>query len=256
MAASAGYPDSYYAATANPLPPFAPLQGAVTADVCVIGGGFTGVSAALNLAEKGYRVVLLEAERIGFGASGRCGGLIGSGQRKDVLELEELFGFKRAKAFWDFAEAAKDEIRSRVAEHSIDCDLQSGQLEGVHKPGYLDWATEYADALAERYDYPHCRALDKDEAQALVASPTFPRRAVGRGGRDDTSPQLRAGSRPCGCRRRRADTRELEGRGLFAQRSGRDNDVTGPGQSRVHRACLQRLSRQAGTASGEQDHAD
>ena len=167
------YPDSYYAATANRLPPFPELVGGAEADVCVIGGGFTGVSAALNLAERGYSVVLLEAERIGFGASGRCGGLIGSGQRKDALEMEELFGFERSKEFWGFAEAAKAEIRTRVAKHDIDCDLQKGQLEGVHKRSYLDWPEEYADALAERYDYPHCRPVDKEEAQALVATPTF-----------------------------------------------------------------------------------
>ena len=167
------YPGSYYAATANFLPEFPELIGGEKADVCVIGGGFTGVSAALNLAERGYSVVLLEAERIGFGASGRCGGLIGSGQRKDALEMEEQFGLERSKRFWEFAEAAKAEIRGRVAKHDIDCDLQSGQLEGVHKSGYLDWPAEYAELLAERYDYPHCKPLDKDEAQALVASPTF-----------------------------------------------------------------------------------
>lgn len=168
-----GYPGSYYAATANHLPLFPELVGGEKADVCVIGGGFTGVSAALNLAEQGYRVVLLEAERIGFGASGRCGGLIGSGQRKDALEMEEAFGIERSRQFWDFAEAAKAEIRGRVAKHDIDCDLQAGQLEGVHKQGFLDWPAEYAELLAERYDYPHCRPLDKEEAQAMVATPTF-----------------------------------------------------------------------------------
>ena len=90
------YPESYYAATANRLPKYPELIGGEEADVCVIGGGFTGVSAALNLAEQGYSVVLLEAERIGFGASGRCGGLIGSGQRKDALEMEEAI---RRRAF-------------------------------------------------------------------------------------------------------------------------------------------------------------
>ena len=168
-----GYRPSYYAATASYSQQFPELIGGDEADVCVIGGGFTGVSAALNLAEKGYRVVLLEAERIGFGASGRCGGLIGSGQRKDVLEMEAQFGFERAKLFWDFAEAAKAEIRGRVAQYDIDCDLQKGQLEGVHKENYLDWPEAYSDALAERYDYPHCKPVDREEAQALVASPTF-----------------------------------------------------------------------------------
>ncbi|MGB5511117.1 MAG: FAD-binding oxidoreductase, partial [Woeseiaceae bacterium] len=156
-----GHPDTYYAATAVDMREQGSLQGAQQADVCVIGGGFTGLSAALNLAEKGLDVVLLEAERIGFGASGRCGGLIGSGQRKDVLELEEAFGLERARLLWDLAELAKGEIRHRVEKHAIDCDLQDGQLVGVHTKHYLGWAQEMVDVLAERYDYPFCEALDK-----------------------------------------------------------------------------------------------
>ena len=69
-------------------------------------------------------VVLLEAARIGFGASGRNGGLIGSGQRKDVLETEALFGYERSRQLWDFAEEAKADIAGRIARHAIDCDLR------------------------------------------------------------------------------------------------------------------------------------
>ena len=167
------HPASYYVATAREMVDYPELAGDERADVCVIGGGFTGVSAALNLAEKGFDVVLLEAERVGFGASGRCGGLIGSGQRKDVLEMEHLYGLERSRMLWDFAEAAKEEIRSRVKKHDIQCDLQQGQLVGVHKRSYCNWPEELAEALAERYDYPHCHALDATEAQEMVATPTF-----------------------------------------------------------------------------------
>ena len=107
-----GYPDSWYAATATGAAEWAALVGDIRADVCVIGGGFTGLSAALNLAERGVDVVLLEAERVGYGASGRNGGLVGSGQRKDVLETEALFGYERSRLLWDFAEAAKAEFAS------------------------------------------------------------------------------------------------------------------------------------------------
>jgi gamma-glutamylputrescine oxidase len=167
------HPDSYYVVTAKEMVEYPKLEGAERADVCVIGGGFTGVSAALNLAEKGFDVVLLEAERMGYGASGRCGGLIGSGQRKDVLEMEHLYGLEQSRVLWAFAEAAKEEIRGRVAKHDIQCDLQKGQLVGVHKRSYCDWPEELADALAERYDYPHCRALNASEAREMVATPTF-----------------------------------------------------------------------------------
>jgi gamma-glutamylputrescine oxidase len=168
-----GYPESYYVATAVGISEHPTLQGAERADVCVIGGGFTGLSAALNLAEQGLDVVLLEAERIGFGASGRNGGLIGSGQRKDALEMEGRFGYERSREFWEFAEAAKTEIRDRVAKHDIDCDLQYGQIEGVHKKSYVGHAAQYAEALAERYDYPHARALTRDETRAMVDTDNF-----------------------------------------------------------------------------------
>ena len=168
-----GYPDSFYAATAVGVRDYPILDDDRQADVCVIGGGFTGLSAALNLAERGLSVVLLEAERVGFGASGRCGGLVGSGQRKEVLETEEMFGFERSKLLWDFAEMAKQEIRDRVERHDIACDLQHGQLLGVHKKRYLGEARKEADVLAERYDYPHCVAMNAEETRARVATMSF-----------------------------------------------------------------------------------
>jgi len=173
MSEMTGYPDSYYAATAVGVRDYPVLDHERQADVCVIGGGFTGLSAALNLAERGLDVVLLEAERIGFGASGRCGGLIGSGQRKDVIETEDAFGLEQSKLLWDFAEAAKQEIRDRVDKHDIACDLQRGQLVGIHKKRYLGWARELSDALAERYSYPFCAALNAEETQARAASSRF-----------------------------------------------------------------------------------
>lgn len=167
------YPDSYYAATAIGASTRPVLEGNEQADVCVIGGGFTGLSAALNLAERGMSVILLEAERVGFGASGRNGGQIGSGQRKDVLTLEKLLGYEASKRLWDYAEAAKEEIRNRVRLHDIDCDLQNGQLVGVHKKSYLGWADQLASALADRYDYPDTHALDREATRAMVATDAF-----------------------------------------------------------------------------------
>ena len=167
------YPDSYYAATAVGMHDHPRLQGSHRADVCVIGGGFTGLSAALNLAEQGFDVILLEAERIGFGASGRNGGMIGSGQRKDVIEMEAQFGLQRSREFWGFAESAKTEIRERVAKHAIDCDLQDGQVVGVHKKRHVGMAAATSYALAERYDYPHTRALSREETRALIATDDF-----------------------------------------------------------------------------------
>jgi len=168
-----GHPDSYYVATAMGMEERPALEEELTADVCVIGGGFTGLSAALNLAELGMDVVVLEAERIGYGASGRNGGLVGSGQRQDVLDTEEQFGLPLSQQLWNFAELAKEEIRSRVEKHSIECDLQKGQLLGVHKKGYLGYAQELADTLTEHYEYPFCRALNADETKEYIATDDF-----------------------------------------------------------------------------------
>ena len=168
-----GYPDSYYVATATDLVDRPELQESLTADVCVIGGGFTGLSAALNLAEMGMDVVLLEAERIGFGASGRCGGLVGTGQRKDVLEMEEAFGYDRSKQFWQFAEAAKDEIRMRVERHAIDCDLRWGFCELANTPAqFAAFKSEQARLADLGYEHPTRRVGPKDMHQ-IVASEVY-----------------------------------------------------------------------------------
>lgn len=131
------YPASWYAATAMPLPPFPALAGEEVADVCVVGGGYTGLSAALHLAEAGFGVVLLEAQRVGWGASGRNGGQVGSGQRQDQAWLEARFGKGRARLLWDMAEEAKALVRALVDRHAIACDLRPGIIHAAHKPGYV-----------------------------------------------------------------------------------------------------------------------
>src|SRR5690606_2169244 len=101
LASTSGYPDSYYAATANPVPEPRVLQGEEIADACIIGGGYTGLSSAIHLAERGYKVILLEAERIAWGASGRNGGQCTVGQRQPQEYLEEKFGLEEARRLWD-----------------------------------------------------------------------------------------------------------------------------------------------------------
>src|SRR3954447_25904264 len=97
---------SYYTATANPHGTQPRLTESIRADVCVIGGGFTGLSAALNLAERGFKVALIEVNRIGWGASGRNGGQINTGLRNSPQELIARFGRERGKALFDLAEEA------------------------------------------------------------------------------------------------------------------------------------------------------
>jgi gamma-glutamylputrescine oxidase len=165
-----GHPDSYYVATANAMPEHPTLRGSVYADVCVIGGGFTGVAAALHLAERHFDVVLLEAARIGAGASGRSGGQVHSGQRQGVLALEQAFGAERARLLWQLAEEAKATVRERIERHAIACDLRPGVLTAAHKPTDATELERTVEALGERYDYPHARYVSRDEMAEILGT--------------------------------------------------------------------------------------
>lgn len=145
--------DNYYAATANRTWTPQPLSGDADSDVVVIGGGFTGVAAALACAEKGLSVILLEAETIGFGASGRNGGQLIPGLCWSMREIEAEFGAERAKAIFDVAWSARDRVWDRVARHKIDCDLTSGHLEAAYKPAHLDEMKAEAAFLDGRFGY-------------------------------------------------------------------------------------------------------
>ena len=164
---------SYYAATAIDAPDCPVLQGDIEADVCVIGAGYTGVSTALNLAERGYSVVVLEAERIGWGASGRNGGQICSGYSPSMRKIAGWVGIDDAKRLWNMAEEAKAIIRERVARHAIPCDLKSGYLLGAAKRPHLDELRAERDQLAEQYGYADARLVTRDEIRAMVATDIY-----------------------------------------------------------------------------------
>ena len=167
---TADYPDSYYRATANRRLELQPLEAGERADVCVIGGGYTGLSTALHLAQRGYDVTLLEARQPGWGASGRNGGQLCSGQRKDQTELLEMVGADAARQFWELAEAAKDLARRLIAEHAIDCDLKAGIAHPNHKPAYDEDSRAYTDFLREHYDYQQIEYLERSAMAELVGS--------------------------------------------------------------------------------------
>jgi len=167
------YPDSWYAATTTFLPPQPSLKGQAKADVCIIGAGYTGLSAALHLAELGYSVVVLEAQRVGFGASGRNGGQLGSGQRNDQHELERTLGFDTAKLLWTLAEDAKAVVKNLIKKHQIDCHLMPGIAHlGLNKREMHELHDE-AEHLSNRYGYDQLTALDKDQGHDLCKSPAY-----------------------------------------------------------------------------------
>lgn len=167
------YPNSWYAATANPIDRFAPLRGETRADVCVVGAGYTGLSAALHLAEAGMDVVLLDAHRVGFGASGRNGGQLGSGQRMDQDGLEKMLGDAEAKKLWQLAEDGKALVKTLVQRHKIDCDLKPGVAHTASSKRDVDDLHTYAEHLEARYGYDQIETLDADACHDLCPSPAY-----------------------------------------------------------------------------------
>ncbi|MDG1068158.1 MAG: FAD-binding oxidoreductase [Sulfitobacter sp.] len=167
------YPPSWYAATATPALPFAPLKGAHRADVCIVGAGYTGLSAALHLAQAGRSVILLDAQRVGFGASGRNGGQLGSGQRAEQDALEAMVGDAAAARLWELAEDAKNLVKSLIAEHSIDCDLKPGVAWTGSTDAEVRHLHGYAEHLATKYSYGHIETLDHAALQGVCPSPDY-----------------------------------------------------------------------------------
>ena len=122
---SASHPASYYAAS-SPGVEYPPLQGDTEADVCIVGAGYTGLSSGLHLAKAGLKVVVLEAARVGFGASGRNGGQIVHSYSRDLDVIERRYGAEQARALGAMAFEGAEVLRGFVAEHRIDCDLKPG----------------------------------------------------------------------------------------------------------------------------------
>lgn len=165
--------DSYYAASAIGMIDRPKLSESKSADICVIGGGFTGLSSALHLAEKGYKVILLEGQRVGWGASGRNGGLVCTGQRKGQDELEEMLGDDKADLLWKYAEEAKVTMRDLIEKHNIPCDYKPGVLTCAYKPSHKEWLKDEVEHLNNRYDYNDIRYVEKTELRDMLATENY-----------------------------------------------------------------------------------
>lgn len=159
--------DSYYTATAHARPLRPALHGDCRCDILIIGGGFTGVAAALACAEKGFDTVLLEAATLGFGASGRNGGQLIPGLRWSMREIEAAFGKDRAQAIFSLAYGARDRVWDRIARHKIACDLKSGHLEAAIKPSHYAAMAEEADWLAAHYGHRAACVPPQDMARHI-----------------------------------------------------------------------------------------
>jgi len=163
---------SYYAATVNEVTDYASLRGAQIADVCVIGAGFTGISTALFLAERGYNVHVVEANRVGWGASGRNGGqIIGgiSGEEKIAGRL----GRDGEQIMWQMRWAGHDIIRERVATYGIDCDLKWGYLDVAIKQRHLGALREQLETL-DKYNFPYeYKLLSREETESIIGTGAY-----------------------------------------------------------------------------------
>jgi len=164
------YVDSYYAASAHAAPERRALEGTADCDVCVIGGGIAGCSAALHLAERGLSVVLLEEHRIGWGASGRSGGQALFGVAAGQAKLTRLIGAAGARAVWDVSVEGLSLLRSLIERFRIDCDWVDGYLLTAVKPRHERELKAEVAELREVYGYPSVRYVPREELATLLAT--------------------------------------------------------------------------------------
>ena len=167
------YPPSYYADTAGILAPQASLKGEIRADVAIVGAGYTGLSAALHLLKSGYSVVILEAHRIAWGASGRNGGQLGSTQRKGQEDLEALLGKSHARQMWGLAREANRLVRELIDLHNIECDLRNGAAHLAWKESHAKSMRNEVDFMERNYPDAGLRYLELEEVRDLIASERY-----------------------------------------------------------------------------------
>ena len=160
---------SWYQASLSDRPQYPALDGDITCDVVIIGGGFTGLSAAYHLAEMGASVCLIDGNRFGDGASGRNGGQLGTGQREWADDTAGKVGFARAKILFDLAEEAKAHLLGFAATHDIEIDYIEGHISAGHKPRDAKTYRAHAEAM-HKFNYPHLTFMEAEETAARLGS--------------------------------------------------------------------------------------
>jgi gamma-glutamylputrescine oxidase len=164
---------SYYSATAHASPARPTLDGGVDCDVCVVGGGIAGCSTALHLAERGYRVVLLEGQRVGWGASGRSGAQALLGVAAGHAKLARLIGESDARRVWDMTVEGLGLIRELIAKYGIDCDWVSGHMQVATKARHDTEIREEIEMLRSQLDYTSARYMPRDEVRSVIPSACY-----------------------------------------------------------------------------------
>ncbi|MCE0494598.1 NAD(P)/FAD-dependent oxidoreductase [Vibrio salinus] len=165
--------DSYYAFSANQSFDFPELTGEQKADVCVVGAGITGTVAAIELAKKGYSVIVLEAEKVGWGASGRSGGQAIFGWASEQDTLEKLVGDEEAKTLWDMSLEGLATTKSYIKEYNIDCDWRDGMAHLGVKPRHEKELKAWYESLTGKYGYDSLELWDKNEVRQHIDSSRY-----------------------------------------------------------------------------------
>ena len=164
---------SWYATTAHPAPDHPQLLGAQRADVVVLGGGIAGLSTAIELAERGYSVIVLEAECVGWGASGRSGGQAIFGYGCDMSKLESQLGREDARKLFDWSVEGVDLIAQRARQYAIDCDWVPGHAHAAIKARQVDELRRWQDDLAGNYGYTGTELWDRARLQQDLATERY-----------------------------------------------------------------------------------
>ncbi len=164
-------PQTYYAASAGPAEPFPFLTGPARADICVIGAGYTGLSAAFHASQAGARTIVLESCTVGSAASGRNGGQIHSGHRKDQKQLEDWLGKDRARDLWQIAEDGKSLVRDFAADG---CDLKNGLIVAAHDRRALHSLESDTQHLQTRYGYNAAQMMTADAIAEATGTVLYP----------------------------------------------------------------------------------
>jgi glycine/D-amino acid oxidase-like deaminating enzyme len=163
---------SYYAATANETTDFPALAGGHSADVCVVGAGFTGIATALTLAERGFSVAVVEANRVGWGASGRNGGQLISGI-SGLHKIGKKHGPGISDMLWDLRWRGNDIVHERIEKYAIQCDLKPGFVETALKPAHLADIEAYAEDM-EKHDFPYrYEVWDRDKTSSMLGTDAY-----------------------------------------------------------------------------------
>ena len=164
---------SFYRSSVEDLNSQDQLTSNIDVDICIIGGGLTGISSAINLSKKGYSVILCEARKIGWGASGRNGGQLGIGMRKDQFTIEKKLGLKHAKELWSLGLEAVEDVKNLIKENEIDCHLVNGVMSTACFEKDIDEYKFEIEHMSKNYDFEGYQFFNKEKIREEINSKMY-----------------------------------------------------------------------------------